>query len=91
MKDLNSVLQFIKNADKAELEAIKNAYDVRKSEIAHSIKSSLKVGDNVSINHPKIAKNRMFFVTKINGVNVKVEEVGGKGKYNVAPSLLVKV
>jgi hypothetical protein len=33
----------------------------------------------------------MFFVTKINGVNVKVEEVGGKGKYNVAPSLLVKV
>lgn len=91
MTNLNSVLQFIKNADKAELEAIKNAYDIRKSEIAHSIKSSLKVGDNVSINHPKIAKNRMFFVTKINGVNVKVEEVGGKGKYNVAPSLLVKV
>jgi hypothetical protein len=91
MKDLNSVLQFIKNADKAELEVIKNAYDVRKSEIAHSIKSSLKVGDNVSINHPKIAKNRMFFVTKINGVNIKVEEVGGKGKYTVAPSLLVKV
>ncbi len=91
MKDLNSVLQFIKNADRAELEAIKNAYEVRKSEITHSIKSTLKVGDNVSINHPKIAKNRMFFVTKINGVNVKVEEVGGKGKYNVAPSLLVKV
>ena len=91
MKDLNSILQFIKTADKAELEAIKNAFDVRKSEITHSIKSSLKVGDNVSINHPKIAKNRMFFVTKINGVNVKVEEVGGKGKYTVAPSLLVKV
>ena len=91
MKDLNSILQFIKTADKAELEAIKNAFDVRKSEITHSIKSSLKVGDNVIINHSKIAKGRMFFITKINGVNVKVEEVGGKGKYNVAPSLLIKV
>lgn len=91
MKDLNSVLQFIKTADKSELEAIKNAYDIRKSEIVHFIKSALKVGDNVSINHPKISKNRMFFITKINGVNVKVEEVGGSGKYTVTPSLLTKV
>jgi hypothetical protein len=91
MKDLNSVLQFIKTASKEELQAIKNAYDIKKSEIVHDIKSSLKVGDNVSINHRKIDQRRMFFVTKINGVNVKVEEVGGKGKYTVAPSLLTKV
>jgi ribosomal protein S17 len=91
MKNLEEVLQFIKTANKEELEIIKNAFDVRKSEITHSIKSSLKVGDNVSINHRKIAKNRMFFVIKINGVNVKVGEVGSKSTYTVAPSLLVKV
>jgi hypothetical protein len=35
MKDLNSILQFIKTADKEELQAIRNAYDIRKSEITH--------------------------------------------------------
>lgn len=91
MKNLQEVLQFIKNADKSELEAIKNSYDIRRSEIVHDVKSSLKIGDNVSINHKKINRSRMFFITKINGVNVKVSEVNGNGIFNVHPSLLVKV
>lgn len=91
MTDLKEVLQFIKKANREELEAVKNAFSIRRSEIVHDVKSSLKVGDNVSINHRKIAKNRMFFVTKINGVNVKVSEVNGSGSYTVHPSLLVKV
>jgi hypothetical protein len=91
MTNLKEVLQFIRNADKSELEAIKNSYDIRRSEIVHSVKSSLRVGDNVSINHKKISNKRMFFVTKINGVNVKVSEVNGSGSYTVHPSLLVKV
>jgi len=91
MTDLKEVLQFIKTANREELEAVKNAFSIRRSEIVHDVKSSLKVGDNVSISHRKIAKNRMFFVTKINGVNVKVSEVNGSGSYTVHPSLLVKV
>jgi hypothetical protein len=91
MKNLQEALQFIRNADKLELEAIKNSYDIRRSEIVHDVKSSLKVGDNVSINHKKINSSRMFFITKINGVNVKVSEVNGSGSYRVHPSLLVKI
>ena len=91
MKNLQEVLQFIKNADRSELEAIKTTYDIRRSEIVHDVKSSLKIGDNVSINHKKINRSRMFFITKINGVNVKVSEVNGNGIFNVHPSLLVKV
>jgi len=91
MTDLKGILQFIKNADQSDIEFIKSALSVRKSEMVHDIKSSLRVGDNVSINHKKISNNRMFFVTKINGVNVKVSEVNGKGSYTVHPSLLTKV
>lgn len=91
MANLKEVLQFIKNADQNDLEAIKNALSVRKSEMVHSIKSSLKVGDNVSINHKKVSKDRMFYVIKINNVNIKVGEVGTKFTFTVTPSLLVKV
>lgn len=91
MKDLKGILQFIKNADQSDLEFIKSALSVRKSEMVHDIKSSLKVGDNVSINHRKISSNRMFFVIKINGVNVKVGEVGSKNIFTVTPSLLTKI
>ena len=91
MTDLKEVLQFIKKANREELEAVKNAFSIRRSEIVHDVKSSLKVGDNVSINHRKINNKRMFFITKINGVNVKVSEVNGSGSYTVHPSLLVKV
>jgi hypothetical protein len=37
-----------------------------------------------------VAASRIFSVTKINGVNVKVREINGSGNFTVTPSLLEK-
>jgi len=90
MTNLNEVLEFIKNSNQSDLKAIMNATSIRKSEVAHDVKSALRVGDRVKINHKKISALRIFSITKINGVNVKVKEIGGGSSYTVAPSLLEK-
>jgi hypothetical protein len=90
MTNLNEVLEFIKNSNQSDLKAIMNATSIRKSEVANDVKSALRVGDTVKINHKKIAASRIFSVTKINGVNVKVKEINGTGNFTVAPSLLEK-
>jgi hypothetical protein len=91
MTNLNEVLEFIKNSNQSELKAIINTVSIRKSEVAHDVKSALRVGDTVKINHRKIAASRIFNVTKINGVNIKVKEINGSGNFTVAPSLLEKI
>ena len=91
MTNLNEVLEFIKNSNQSELKAIVNAVSIRKSEVSHDVKSALRVGDTVKINHRKIAASRIFNVTKINGVNIKVKEINGSGNFTVAPSLLEKI
>ena len=90
MTNLNSVLEFIKNSNQEDLKSIMNASSIRKSEVAYDVKSALRVGDTVKINHKKIAASRIFSVTKINGVNVKVREINGSGNFTVTPSLLEK-
>jgi len=91
MTNLNEVLEFIKNSNQSELKAIINTVSIRKSEVSHDVKSALRVGDTVKINHRKIAASRIFNVTKINGVNIKVKEINGSGNFTVAPSLLEKI
>jgi hypothetical protein len=92
MTNLNEVLNFIKKCDLNELNTIKKAWEIQKSVAVNDIKSSLKICDVVSINHKSIASNRRFSVLKINGVNVKVKEIGGvNGIFTVAPSLLEKI
>ena len=90
MTNLKDVLEFIKNSNQSDLKAIVNASAIKKTEVAYEVKSSLKVGDTVKINHKKIAASRIFSITKINGVNVKVKEINGNGNFTVAPSLLEK-
>ena len=90
MTNLKDVLEFIKNSNQSDLKAIVNAAAIKKKEDAYEVKSSLKVGDTVKINHKKIAASRIFSITKINGVNVKVKEINGNGNFTVAPSLLEK-
>ena len=88
MLNLNEVLEFIKNSDSQELNQIRNAVAVRKSELTYDAKISFRVGDTVGIDHKKIGSNETFRVIKINAKNIKVQ--GERGSYTVAPSLLVK-
>ena len=90
MKNLNEVLEFIKNSNQEDLKSIMNASSIRKSEVAYSVKSTLRVGDTVKINHKKIKASRIFSITKINGINIKVREINGSSNFTVAPILLVK-
>tara|TARA_R110000772_G_scaffold145294_1_gene255121 strand:- start:310 stop:588 length:279 start_codon:yes stop_codon:yes gene_type:complete len=92
MTNLKDVLEFIAKADTGELEIIREAFNGMKLDKSSNMRASLKVGDNVYINHRKIDAKRMFFVFKINGVNIKVKEVGKENvSFNVTPSLLVKI
>ena len=88
MSNLKEVLEFIKNSDQSEINKIKEAVSIRRSELSYSTKLSFKVGDMVGIDHKKISPNETFKVTKINNKNIKVQ--GDNGSYTVAPSLLVK-
>jgi len=82
------VLEFIKNSDQSEINKIREAVSIRRSELQYSAKLSFRIGDMVGIDHKKISPNETFRVTKINSKNIKVQ--GDKGSYTVAPSLLVK-
>ena len=88
MSNLKEVLEFIKNSDQSEINKIKEAVSIRRSELSYSTKLSFKVGDMVGIDHKKINPNDTFKVIKINSKNIKVQ--GDGGSYTVAPSLLVK-
>ena len=95
MVNLNEVLEFIKNSDQSEINKIKEAVSIRRSELQYSAKSSFRVGDIVGIDHKKIDPKQNFRIIKINNKNIKVQasDVGdGRigGMYTVAPSLLVK-
>jgi len=88
MSNLNEVLEFIKNSDQSEINKIREAVSIRRSELNYSHKSSFRVGDTVGIDHKKISPSETFRVTKINSKNIKVQ--GDRGSYTVSPSLLVK-
>jgi hypothetical protein len=88
MSNLNEVLEFIKNSDQSEINKIREAVSIRRSELQYSVKSSFKVGDTVGIDHKKMDPNKIFRITKINNKNIKVS--GDDGSYTVSPSLLVK-
>ena len=95
MSNLNEVLEFIKNSDQSEINKIREAVSIRRSELQYSVKSSFRVGDIVGIDHKKIDPKQNFRITKINNKNIKVQasDVGdGRvgGMYTVSPSLLVK-
>ena len=95
MLNLNEVLEFIKNSDSQELNQIRNAVAVRKSELAYDAKSTFRVGDTVGIDHKKVDPKQTFRIVKINNKNIKVQasDVGdGRigGMFNVSPGLLVK-
>ena len=88
MLNLNEVLEFIKNSDQSEINKIKEAVSIRRSELSYSTKLSFNVGDMVGIDHKKISPNETFKITKINSKNIKVQ--GDNGSYTVSPNLLVK-
>jgi len=95
MVNLKEVLEFIKKSDQSEINQIKNAVSIRKSELAYDAKVSFRVGDIVGIDHKKIDPKQNFRIVKINSKNIKVQasDVGdGRigGQYTVSPSLLVK-
>ncbi len=88
MSNLNQVLEFIKNSDQSEINAIRRQVEIRRSELSYSTKLSFNVGDIVGIDHKKISPSETFTVTKINSKNIKVS--GDRGSYTVSPNLLVK-
>ena len=95
MSNLDQVLEFIKNSDQSEINKIRDAVSIRRSELQYSAKMSFSVGDIVGIDHKKIDPKQNFRITKINNKNIKVQasDVGdGRigGIYTVSPSLLVR-
>ena len=91
MSNLDQVLEFIKNSDQSEINKIRDAVSIRRSELQYSAKLSFSVGDIVGIDHKKIDPKQNFRITKINNKNIKVVSSDDMFKqYTVSPSLLVK-
>ena len=95
MVNLKEVLEFIHNSDQSEINQIKYAVAIRRSELDYDAKVSFRVGDIVGIDHKKIDPKQDFRVIKINSKNIKVQGINVDddrigGQYNVSPRLLVK-
>tara|TARA_R100001244_G_scaffold8989_2_gene11082 strand:+ start:4656 stop:4946 length:291 start_codon:yes stop_codon:yes gene_type:complete len=95
MTNLKEVLEFIKNSELGDLQAIINQSKIRKSEIRQDQKSTFKIGDVVGINHKSINSDDSFRITKINIKNINVQKMNVEdgrvaGTIRVSPGLLVK-
>ena len=60
-------------------------------------KDDFRIGEIVTINHPKVDKRNKFAIVKINSKNILVEQCSGSAanglfqRSRVSPSLLVKI
>ena len=83
-------IRFDESGLRAKMEAVKgNAVDV-------FTKDDFRIGEVVTINHPKVDKRNKFAIVKINSKNILVEQCSGSAanglfqRSRVSPSLLVK-
>ena len=60
---------------------------MKRSEMAFEVKDELRVGMNVSVNHPQLA-GKQLIVKKINRTKAKLSMLNGFMSYNVPLSLI---
>jgi hypothetical protein len=90
--NIEEVKDFIRTANKKELEVIKRMYDIQLSEVRHDHKESFRVGDIVKINHHKVDSSLQFRIEKINRKNFKMTCTSNSfKKYTVAPNLVERI
>ena len=84
-------IRFDESGLRAKMEAVKgNSVDV-------FTKDDFRIGEVVTINHPKVDKRNKFAIAKINSKNILVEQCSGSAanglfqRSRVSPSLLVKI
>ena len=84
-------IRFDDSGLRAKMEAVKgNSVDV-------FTKDDFRIGEVVTINHPKVDKRNKFAIVKINSKNILVEQCSGSAanglfqRSRVSPSLLVKI
>jgi hypothetical protein len=84
---ISEVEKFILTASIADIKILQEVINFKIKQNRGTIKAQFKVGDLVKINHARTG-DRKFKIIKINQKNIKVEDIDGKGKYTVSPSLL---
>ena len=92
MKNIEEVKDFIRTANKGELDEIQTIYNTARKILREETKSQFKVGDKVIIKHNKVSGGLEFEITKINRKNVKVTCTSNTFyNYTVSPTFLEKV
>ena len=82
--ELNSLsIEELRALNSKVVEVIK----LKRNEIALDIKDELRVGMNVSVNHPKLA-GKQLRVEKINRTKASLKVLNGFGSYNVPISMI---
>ena len=82
--ELNSLtIEELRALNSKVVEVIK----MKRNEVALDIKDELRVGMNVSVNHPKLA-GKQLVVEKINRTKAALKVLNGFGSYNVPLSMI---
>ena len=82
--ELNKMsIEELRNLNSLVVEVIKS----KKSLMAFEMKQELRVGMNVSVNHPKLM-GKQLRVEKINRTNASLKVLNGMGSYNVPISMI---
>lgn len=90
--NIEEVKDFIRTANKEELDEIKTVFNTARKILREEAKSQFRVGDKVRIIHEDIQRDLEFRITKINRKNIKVTCTSNIfSNYNVSPVFLEKV
>lgn len=82
--ELNKMsIEELRNLNSLVVEVIKS----KKSLMAFEMKQELRVGMNVSVNHPKLM-GKQLRVEKINRTKASLKVLNGMGSYNVPISMI---
>ena len=83
----SQIANFIREANKEDLEYIKECLNIQQKLASHAQKCQFSIGEVVTINHHKISPDLRFKIEKINRKNIKVSCTSNKfNQYTVSPS-----
>lgn len=92
MTTLNEVKDFLRTANRAELNEIREIFNRAVTSIQREEKSQFTVGDKVTIVHESRDPNEVFVIEKINRKTISVVESSTNPfkarKFKVSPNLL---
>lgn len=84
-----AIMTAVSKMDNATLQQLQSILNERKTEIAYEVRNEIKVGDNVKVNHKKLAGHSCI-ITEIRRSRATVK-VGTFKSFNVPLTLIIPI